>query len=200
MGQPVVSDYHLQLKVKNGYLIALMQEWGITTASELSRQTGVDQVKLGHILNLKTTAYRKDGHTVLKAVQILCDFFGVSVEAIFPEQHLRCAVAQNTFSADVNLYEMQQITGLAATNPEQVLEYFQTENRDAFEDMVKSLPPREQNVLRLRIKDDLTLEQTGECINVSKERVRQLEMRAYRRLRNPKCKSNLEDAAGIYAS
>lgn len=62
--------------------------------------------------------------------------------------------------------------------------------QEAIEAIFKLLPPREGQALRLRIgfgyDNPHTLEETGEILNVSRERARQLEMTALRRIKGLK--------------
>jgi RNA polymerase primary sigma factor len=59
--------------------------------------------------------------------------------------------------------------------------------REGTQDVLGTLPPREREVLRLRFglggTGGLTLEEVGQLLRVSRERVRQLEQRALARLR-----------------
>src|SRR6056300_151069 len=54
--------------------------------------------------------------------------------------------------------------------------------------ILSSLQPREERVLRLRfginLKKDYTLEEVGKIINVNRERVRQIEAKALRKLKH----------------
>jgi RNA polymerase primary sigma factor len=60
-----------------------------------------------------------------------------------------------------------------------------------------TLPPREQEVLKMRFGLDdgysLTLEEVGLYFNVTRERIRQIEAKALRRLRHPRRASGLRD-------
>jgi RNA polymerase primary sigma factor len=55
--------------------------------------------------------------------------------------------------------------------------------------VLASLAPREEKVLRMRFgigeKQDFTLEEVGKVLGVTRERVRQIEAKAIRRLRHP---------------
>ena len=63
--------------------------------------------------------------------------------------------------------------------------------------VLDTLPEREQEVLKMRFGLDdgysLTLEEVGLYFNVTRERIRQIEAKALRRLRHPKRASNLHD-------
>nr|WP_174266722.1 RNA polymerase sigma factor RpoD [Spirochaeta thermophila] len=64
-------------------------------------------------------------------------------------------------------------------------------------DVLATLPPREQEVLKMRfgLEDgySLTLEEVGLYFNVTRERIRQIEAKALRRLRHPKRSRRLKD-------
>ncbi|WP_010261623.1 RNA polymerase sigma factor RpoD [Treponema primitia] len=64
-------------------------------------------------------------------------------------------------------------------------------------DVLKTLPPREQEVLKMRFGLDdgysLTLEEVGLYFNITRERIRQIEAKALRRLRHPKRSRKLKD-------
>jgi len=69
--------------------------------------------------------------------------------------------------------------------------------RDQMKDILHSLSDREREVLELRfgLKDghSRTLEEVGEMFGVTRERVRQIEAKALRKLRHPKSSSKLRD-------
>ena len=64
-------------------------------------------------------------------------------------------------------------------------------------DVLKTLTPREEKVLRLRfgIEDGRTrtLEEVGKEFNVTRERIRQIEAKALRKLRHPSRSKKLKD-------
>jgi len=63
--------------------------------------------------------------------------------------------------------------------------------------VLSTLPPREQEVLKMRFGLDdgysLTLEEVGLYFNVTRERIRQIEAKALRRLRHPRRSRKLKD-------
>jgi len=75
----------------------------------------------------------------------------------------------------------------ASGNPEEtVTDLLMGEELDK---MLQTLPPREMDVLRLRYglteEEPLTLQEVGRRLGITRERVRQLEVQAIERLRNP---------------
>jgi len=69
--------------------------------------------------------------------------------------------------------------------------------QEQLEDVLTTLPKREQEVLKMRfgLEDgySLTLEEVGLYFNVTRERIRQIEAKALRRLRHPKRSRKLRD-------
>ena len=69
--------------------------------------------------------------------------------------------------------------------------------REQLEDVLDTLTDREENVLRLRFGLDdgniRTLEQVGKVFGVTRERIRQIEAKALRKLRHPSRSKQLKD-------
>ena len=69
--------------------------------------------------------------------------------------------------------------------------------QEQLDDVLKTLPKREQEVLKMRFGLDdgysLTLEEVGLYFNVTRERIRQIEAKALRRLRHPRRSRRLKD-------
>ena len=69
--------------------------------------------------------------------------------------------------------------------------------QEQLREVLSTLPPREQEVLKMRFGLDdgysLTLEEVGLYFNVTRERIRQIEAKALRRLRHPRRASSLRD-------
>ena len=63
--------------------------------------------------------------------------------------------------------------------------------------MLKTLTPREEKVLKLRFGledgNPKTLEEVGKEFNVTRERIRQIEAKALRKLRHPTRSKKLKD-------
>ncbi len=82
-----------------------------------------------------------------------------------------------------------------AENPANKTSY--TLLQDKISELLSTLPQREQEVLRMRFGLDdgyaLTLEEVGLYFDVTRERIRQIEAKALRRLRHPKRSRQLKD-------
>jgi len=69
--------------------------------------------------------------------------------------------------------------------------------REAIDEVLGTLPAREAGIIRLRFglsgRRPQTLAQVGEHFNLTRERIRQLEIEAFRKLRNPLVTSRIKD-------
>ncbi|MEN9225667.1 MAG: sigma-70 family RNA polymerase sigma factor [Thermostichus sp. HHBFW_bins_43] len=90
---------------------------------------------------------------------------------------------------------MQLIEAPSGPTPESQMDLHLLSAR--LEELLKQLSPREQEILRLRygLKDGHlhTLSEIGQLFGLSRERVRQIQARAMRKLRHPRRQETLED-------
>jgi len=69
--------------------------------------------------------------------------------------------------------------------------------REKVQEVLETLPPREARILRLRFGLEngrsYTLEEVGQKFGLTRERIRQIESKALRRLRHPRRARQLKD-------
>ena len=99
---------------------------------------------------------------------------------------------------DENNMTAAEQTAPAAAQTEAPAEAAQNENlEEAIKQVLDSLTPREAKVLRMRfgieMSSDHTLEEVGKQFDVTRERIRQIEAKALRKLRHPSRSKKLKD-------
>ena len=103
---------------------------------------------------------------------------------------LEMSIGPSEDSSLVDFIEDESIPGPIDTASRELL-------REQMRDLLDSLSPRERGVLELRfgLKDGQgrTLEEVGRIFGVTRERVRQIEAKALRKLRHPKSSRKLRD-------
>lgn len=132
-----MSDYLLQLKIKNAPFFNIMRENGYKNPAELSRACGISTSQLGDILNLKISLFDKHGH-VRRHIQKLADFLMYHPEELIPESHWFDALEKNTFEAEVSRERMLEITRF--DDPLKMLEFEET----SFDGMISCLSDKEK--------------------------------------------------------
>lgn len=97
----------------------------------------------------------------------------------------------------INPEEIEQLTEFFG--PEDILEEIQF--KQVMRQIIDSLSPRESKILQFRFGidtvTDYSLEQIASMYSIHKERVRQIEAKAFRKLRHPSRTSVLDDLLGI---
>ena len=127
----------------------------------------------------------------------IADFMGITAEKVVEIQK----IAQDPVSLETPIGEEEDshlvdfIEDTKATPPSDVAA--QTMLREQLIAALHKLTPREEKVIRLRYGLDdgkqRTLEEVGKEFNVTRERIRQIEAKALRKLRNPTKSRKLRD-------
>lgn len=186
------KDYAVTVKISNGRIRRAMQNAGLKTVAELCRQAGVPQTEVGRLINLKQAPLNKDGQwrpVVLK----LADVLGVVPDDLFSSAQRVMAVTENSVTKYVSEDEVHRLA--AADMNAARLEFLQDNaaleeiDQEQKELLCKSimesslLSPREVKIIRRRVMGDDTLEDVAKEMDVTSERIRQIEIRAMRKMR-----------------
>jgi len=196
-----MKDYNITFKIRNNYLLQAMKSNGISTAAELSRLADVDQFIIGKFLNLLEIPFQKyrgrnNGKMFVSSrwrtpVLKIASALDCLPEDLFPHQHLTQALGSNVAETELSIEDIGTLLIGEAKNPE--LECAENEARSklncAVEKTLSLLKPKEEKILRMRFgigdEKDYTLDEAGQHFNMSKERLRQIEAKALRKLRHP---------------
>jgi RNA polymerase sigma factor (sigma-70 family) len=194
-----MKDYRLTVSVKNNLLLSMMELRGISTAVELSRQSGVNQSDIGDYLRLLVPAYSPSTGRLYPNIARLCKFFKCEPDHIFPEEHLRNPLATNTSSVEVSMDELKNIPGLVDDSPE--IGLIESDVHNALAKALDTLTPRQRDVLSMRygLEDGKTHthEKIGEKYGVTRATIREVEQKALRLLRNSHKGTGLREALGV---
>jgi DNA-binding Xre family transcriptional regulator len=187
-----MEDYKIQLKVQNGHLFRMMESRGLKTVAELSRATGIDQVELGKIANLKKVAYTRGGKLIL-SYEKLCAFFFCDIADLVPEQHIANPLITSVTESYVT---KDQLTALEidSVNPSLMID----KDLISVESILDKSPitDRQRDIIRWRFEDGKTYKEIGSILSLSTARCREIEQAAFRKMRQPKCK--LSESMDIY--
>lgn len=186
------GDYFATVKIQQGRLISAMKEAGIKNVNELARLTGVAQATLSNMINFKVSPVLRSGEWN-KNVIIVCNALGYSPEDLFPV-HLHHTAPVNKVSSFI---ERQQLSGAIPKQIGQCESMEIDDMKNAVSSILDTLSEKEQIVLRARFWDDKTLTQVADDLNLSLERVRQIEAKAFRKLKHPSRSFKLKDVIDI---
>ena len=181
-------------RYKHGELYAILQRIG-WTQSELARQTDLRIGTIGDIINLVKRPTVEQADAIQKAVGTAGEYLDVLSE--WPETFeglKRGYKLEQTAEVEMeNLLDCREAMMLPA--PEPTLEDA-VHLEDAMESAMSDLTKQQKFVLKHRFWKDETLEEVGNKLGRTEDRVRQIEAKALRMLRHPKRLQKLE-ACGL---
>jgi RNA polymerase sigma factor (sigma-70 family) len=179
--------------------------------SGLARHLGVPASELGMWLNLKscppklpTRGWTEDRLTELESK--LIELTGKTIEQLFPDE-LRCSVAflqspkvfeqTSSLKADAMRHYAIATTERMRLAASPCLPSEQDELANDIRSALETLTYRERQVVQMRygLADghQYTLEEVATVFGVTKERIRQVEAKAIRKLQNPRVQTFLEE-------
>lgn len=181
-----IKDYRVTIKVRNARIINALEEVGEVVGQKVSDKIGISYAKLLALSNLKLSPIDKEGNIIPEVLK-LCEFTNkMPLDLFSPDQIVPLEV--NTADVDMTADDVQQLMLPTAGggNPEKIM--LDAQGYHKLNELLDTLTPRESKVLRLRFGidcDEHSLDEIGKLFEVSKERVRQIESKALRKMRHP---------------
>lgn len=193
MGAP---EFRVGIKVRNNLLLNAIERAGYAPGFKFAAAAGVAYNVVNDLINVAASPLGENGRW-RGAVLRLCEFLNCHPADVFGDVHL-AALKTRCVELRLSASEAALLGGLRESpDPSTALD--DAETRERVGTLLGTLTPREQRVLELRhgigTDDPLTLEAIADMFNVGKERIRQIEAKAMRKMRNPARARLLADAA-----
>lgn len=192
-------DYRLEMKIRNNRILELIEETGAKTIGEFCRINEVvakDNGHIGDLVNMKVSPLNREGDFT-PVVKRLCDALVCSPEDLFTHDQMMAELETNKRTLKVN---EAQVKFMLSHEPEQVLleDMVAKDQLDtALAAMVEELTPREAKVIKMRFglegTEPMTLNEVAKKFDVCGQRIRQIEMKALRKMRHPKRHKEVRD-------
>ncbi len=189
-------DYRVEVKVRNNLILKQIEMAGYKTVGEFCRKRGFNNQTIGKLVNLQMSPFNEtviDGKSdIRKCVLRLMDELQCGFEDLFSESQFG-KLESNKVVREVRFDQIESIANTAHQTYLTSDEHIEREERDnQIESAIEEiLTPRELAVIKDRFGmndsgECLTLEEMGEKLDVCGNRIRQIEVKALRKLRNPK--------------
>lgn len=187
-GEPSEYLVRLRLLTHNLRLIQTRNEKGLSQ-SQLALLTDLSVHTVSQIEQLKQVP-------TVEQAQEIADALGVEPEWLFPPELVALKdVRREALLTGEQIAKLQWIRPLSL--PELDVSLLRQQLEQAAKDVLLSLTPRERRVIQLRFGLDngqsRSLEETGKEFGLTRERVRQIEAKALRKLRHPRLNRRLKD-------
>ena len=198
------GEYRIDLKVRNNLILSAIELAGYKNVAQFCKAANLGQSLVGSLINFKTSPIASTGDLTPTA-QSLCDFLGLLPEELWTKEQLAFVLPTNKSHFSMNHKEMvltlARHTGelLEAPAPDAGLE--EEDRHRIVGEALDSLTPKEAKVLRMRFGIDTnsehTLDEVGETLDVCRERIRQIEAKAIRKLKRAERSDPLRECANL---
>jgi RNA polymerase sigma factor (sigma-70 family) len=174
-----MKDYNLSIKVRNNWMLSAMRREGVKTAAQLSRISGVSQMTISRLLNLKDPALSRRTGQWTRAFLKIASALKTDPANLVPPQHLLDSLDRNAGEVEVSEQEM-----ISLSSPE-AARMLSGESGDGdmtvlsidMERYIDQLSDKEQEIIRRSYGiggAQETLAEIADDYGVSRERIRQL--------------------------
>lgn len=187
------KDYRVNIKVRNNRLIEAIEESGGQLGGKWCKANNLNYTRVNDLIRLKASPLAANKIDLSATAAKLCEVLNKSPNELWSDDLIHPLV-QNDIAVKLSAPELKQIVQYHENEPDKLFAI--SEMQDKVNDVVNDLDPREKEVIKMLFFDELTLEEVGERFDVTRERVRQIEARALRKLRHPKKSEELKSYLG----
>lgn len=189
-----MKDYRVTIKVRNNRLLKAIEAAGGAPGAKWCESVGLLYTGVNDLINMTASPIRSNGQLTNQA-QKLCDVLNCTPDDLWSNEQL--------YPLEKNFSEIEmdhgQVRSMIEKHTDEVC-YLDDSNIEheqmakLFEKVMSDFDMRMQQVIRLRFWEDKTFEEIGEQLGITKERARQIEGMALRRLRHPEKQLEYADA------
>ena len=167
------DDFNLKITVRNGRLLKAIRE-RYESVSDLARKINRAPSSVNQLVTMKQVPTNQDGWTDL-ALDVSA-MVGKDPEDLWPEHMREIKLKKSSAEVSLDLDSVKNIlsNGSVEKNLSQIT---------ALKELSERLTPREKEVLNRRFHERQSLEEVAKVFNVTRERLRQIEAKALRRMR-----------------
>jgi len=167
------KDFNIKVTVRNGRLLSAIRE-NYESVAAFARALGRNGHSVNSLVTMKEKPFKTKGWTDL-ALDVAA-FLRKDPEELWPEYMREVQLQRSTAELNADLNEVQAIQG--SNSPEK-----QIAQLDTVRLLAQALTPRELKVIQHRFVEGLTLEEAGKEMGVCGARLRQIELKALRKMK-----------------
>ena len=186
------EEYRVKVSVSNNLLIRAIEDAGYKNQSEFARAIGCGTSYVNMLCGLRISPMTREGEFTKGANQVM-EGLGACPTDLWTEEQLTMNLKR---SSSWSVMGREELHVLMNGEQKSLLESVAgQELKKAMDESRKALTFREQRVINLRFDEDKSLEDCSKDLKLSRERIRQIEAKALRklRLRGEQLKSFVEE-------
>jgi len=190
-----MKEFRLKVSVRNNLLLSAIEAQGYVSVAEFERACGLGMGRINNLVAMREAPISTSGE-FSKNAKLVMEVLGAAPTDLWTEQQLTIKLKTNSGerAIDANLVqhllEQKNRTDYLPSPEDSLLA---AETSAIVEQVLGTLKPREKDILQERFEKDLTLEEVGNHHGLSKERIRGIESKALRKLRDTTRSTILKD-------
>ena len=183
-----MKEFRLKVSVRNNLLLSAIEAQGYTSVAEFERACEIGIGRINNLVAMRDAPILQSGEFSQNA-KLVMEVLGAAPTDLWTEQQLTIKLKTNSGERDIDadivqhLLEQKDRTDYLPSPEDSLLA---AETSAIVNEVLSSLKPREKDILQERFGKDLTLEEVGNHHGLSKERIRAIESKALRKLRDVK--------------
>lgn len=195
-----MDEYRVKITVRNNLLMTAIEEAGYKSQTDFARAIGSTATKVNALVAMREPPLNMNGE-FSEVAKLVMEALGACPTDLWTEQQLTLQLRKNSTNMNMGANTLRLM--MSDPNDPALLEndiddmgLFREELKDVMTDMLDSMTPREAKVLRLRFGigcEEHTLEDAAKVFGCTRERVRQIEARALRKMRHPSRSDHIKD-------
>lgn len=171
-----MADYQLKVSIRNGRILEAIKAAGCRSVRQFAMQNGLNTNVLLKLIGFRHTVVGQDGRLTRHA-QALCDALCALPEDLWTDEQLWANLPHSSWTFDLS---RDQAQALSEGRPME--EWLDLERVPK---MLERLSDRERAVVEKVVMQEKYLHEAGADMGVTRERIRQIEGRALRKMRAP---------------
>lgn len=186
-----MKEYRVKVTVRNNLLLSTIEDAGYKSQAEFARSAGLTDNHVTALVGLRACPIRNDG-TFTEIAKTIMEVLGACPTDLWTNEQLSMRLKNNSAEGEMSKAELLPALGM---NPIDLVEFkapdeYASDNQrtTVVASTLKTLTFREQMIIGQRFginSEEKTYEEIGKSLNLTRERIRQLEARALRKLRHP---------------
>ena len=182
-----MKEFRLKVSVRNNLLLSAIEAQGYDSVAKFERACGLGLGRINNLVAMREAPILQSGEFSQNA-KLVMEVLGAAPTDLWTEQQLTIKLKTNSGerAIDANLVqhllEQKHRTDYLPSPEDSLLA---AETSAIVNEVLGTLKPREKDILLERFEKDLTLEEVGNHHGLSRERIRGIESKALRKLRDP---------------
>ena len=183
-----MKEFRLKVSVRNNLLLSAIEAQGYVSVAEFERACGLGMGRINNLVAMREAPISTSGEFSRNA-KLVMEVLGAEPTDLWTEQQLTIKLKTNSgeraIDADIvqHLLEQKSRTDYLPSPEDSLLA---AETAAIVNEVLGTLKPREKDILQQRFVNDSTLQEVGNHHGLSKERIRAIESKALRKLRDVK--------------